>query len=338
MSNSKFANPDEKKVDIFDLKWEGEKIQVFGIGRDIVFDANEVARRLGYTDANRAVRQNIKPKYTITVAAYLEILNKLKATESVNSTGNDNSQRPGETPGLPIISFPAWLPINPVVRTQLEAFVSHPFRNGKCNANNRLNTKLIPRAGVYSLIMQSNLPEAEAFQDWLFEVLETLYNEGTYTMPSAVPTEPVAAKIVEPPNQTFSNLMKLSMKLRFKKGKHFRSSLLRAGRAFHDFVLLQHPKAQCIRKQVVIRDVKGGILEEYPVLHYFEPEWNLIHKFNEEHGDKYYVHTIPLFAFDDEYDDTNKNMTTGVKRESQDVNDIFRTMDGQRFVKKQRKL
>jgi len=46
-------------------------------------------------------------------------------------------------------------------------------------------TVLITEAGLYRLIMRSNTPEAEAFQEWVTaEVLPTIRKTGSYTLPS----------------------------------------------------------------------------------------------------------------------------------------------------------
>ena len=52
-----------------------------------------------------------------------------------------------------------------------------------CLKKNEKNTIYISEPGLYSLIMKSKLPEAEKFQDWVYEdVLPGLRKMGTYTL------------------------------------------------------------------------------------------------------------------------------------------------------------
>ena len=51
-----------------------------------------------------------------------------------------------------------------------------------------VNLLIIPESDVYRLIMRSNLPNAEAFQDWVTEeVLPTIRKTGMYAMPQSLP-------------------------------------------------------------------------------------------------------------------------------------------------------
>lgn len=55
-------------------------------------------------------------------------------------------------------------------------------------AGGRQQTKFIPQTDVLRLIMSSNLPEAERFQDWVFEeVLPSVIATGSYSMPKSEP-------------------------------------------------------------------------------------------------------------------------------------------------------
>ena len=56
--------------------------------------------------------------------------------------------------------------------------------------------KIIPESDVYRLIMRSNLPNAERFQDWVVEeVLPSIRKTGSYSMPQIAPG-PLADKVI----------------------------------------------------------------------------------------------------------------------------------------------
>ena len=55
---------------------------------------------------------------------------------------------------------------------------------------------VIPESDVYRLIMRSNLPNAERFQDWVVEeVLPSIRKTGSYSMPQIAPG-PLADKVI----------------------------------------------------------------------------------------------------------------------------------------------
>lgn len=56
----------------------------------------------------------------------------------------------------------------------------------RASGNPPLNITLIPESDVWRLVMRSNLPKAEEFQDWICEeVIPALHKAGTYTLPGA---------------------------------------------------------------------------------------------------------------------------------------------------------
>lgn len=57
------------------------------------------------------------------------------------------------------------------------------FNVNRIDGNPPLNINIIPESDVYRLIMRSNLPNAERFQDWVTEdVLPTIRKTGQYSL------------------------------------------------------------------------------------------------------------------------------------------------------------
>lgn len=64
------------------------------------------------------------------------------------------------------------------------------LKQGEKRSGNTANRLIINEKGLYRLIMRSNKPDAERFQDWLFgEVLPQIRKTGSYTAAPALPSE-----------------------------------------------------------------------------------------------------------------------------------------------------
>ncbi len=77
------------------------------------------------------------------------------------------------------------------------AHCKHSTNSGELNKINDLPpaTKWIPESDVYRLIMRSNMPNAEPFQDWVTEtVIPSIRKTGGYSLPSKAPTAISASK------------------------------------------------------------------------------------------------------------------------------------------------
>lgn len=65
---------------------------------------------------------------------------------------------------------------------------------GEKKTSESRNVLILNEKGLYRLIMRSNKPEAERFQDWVFgEVLPQIRKTGQYQMPQAMPQAPQPA-------------------------------------------------------------------------------------------------------------------------------------------------
>lgn len=80
--------------------------------------------------------------------------------------------------------------VNPsdAVNRHCKKSVKTPFNVIHEDGNNPVQVNIIPESDLYRLIMRSNLPTAEAFQDWVTEeVLPSIRKTGQYSAAPALP-------------------------------------------------------------------------------------------------------------------------------------------------------
>ena len=118
------------------------------------FIAKEVATILGYTKTEKAVNKNVKPKNQrmLSNAECKNIFGDMIAI--INEDNDSKTIENTEDSRVPL--------------------------EGHSNFNSR-GMKIINEAGLYSLVLRSRKPEAEAFQDWVVEdVLPSIRKTGSY--------------------------------------------------------------------------------------------------------------------------------------------------------------
>lgn len=118
------------------------------------FIAKEVATILGYTKTEKAVNKNVKPKNQrmLSNAECKNIFGDMIAI--INEDNDSKTLENTEDSRVPL--------------------------EGHSNFNSR-GMKIINEAGLYSLVLRSRKPEAEAFQDWVVEdVLPSIRKTGSY--------------------------------------------------------------------------------------------------------------------------------------------------------------
>lgn len=70
--------------------------------------------------------------------------------------------------------------------------------------------KIIPEFDVYRLVMRSNLPEAEQFQDWVVEeVLPAIRKRGYYGVNGGITLDEALGRLMRTPLESITHLVKL---------------------------------------------------------------------------------------------------------------------------------